>query len=71
LPVGSTVRVSCDGCPANATARVSFVAANAEYTPPVIYSVGSREKLVWLVEALPEGGTVRLSPGQPVDINLP
>jgi len=50
---------------------VTFVAANAEYTPPVIYSVGSREKLVWLVEAMPQGDAVRLSPGQPVDISVP
>ena len=71
LPVGQNVRISCDGCPANASAKVAFVAANAEYTPPVIYSIGSREKLVWLVEAVPEGGTLRLSPGQPIDVTLP
>ncbi|MBI1213242.1 MAG: HlyD family efflux transporter periplasmic adaptor subunit [Alphaproteobacteria bacterium] len=71
LSVGRTVGIGCDGCPPNATAKVSFVAANAEYTPPVIYSIGSREKLVWLVEAVPEGGTLSLSPGQPVDVVLP
>jgi HlyD family secretion protein len=71
LPVGQEIRVACDGCPTNLSAKVTFVAATAEYTPPVIYSVGSREKLVWLVEAIPQGGTLRLSPGQPVDITLP
>ena len=71
LPVGQEVRVGCDGCPTNLRAKVTFVAANAEYTPPVIYSVGSREKLVWLVEAMPQGDAVRLSPGQPVDISVP
>ncbi len=71
LSVGQEIRVACDGCGANLSAKVTFVAASAEYTPPVIYSVGSREKLVWLVEAAPEGGTVRLSPGQPVDVTLP
>jgi HlyD family secretion protein len=71
LPVGQDVRIACDGCAANSSAKVSFVAANAEYTPPVIYSIGSREKLVWLVEAVPQGGTLRLSPGQPVDVMLP
>ena len=71
LPVGQEVRIGCDGCPSNASAKVSFVAANAEYTPPVIYSIGSREKLVWLVEAVPLGGTLKLSPGQPVDVVLP
>lgn len=69
LAVGSSVGVSCDGCPKNLKARITFIAANAEFTPPVIYSVGSREKLVWMVEAKPDGA--QLSPGQPVDVSLP
>ena len=69
--VGQEIRIGCDGCRRDLRAKVTFVAATAEYTPPVIYSVGSREKLVWLVEAVPQGDTVRLSPGQPVDITLP
>ena len=70
LNVGTVVGVACDGCAADLKARVSFVAAGAEFTPPVIYSVGSREKLVWMVEALPEGNA-RFSPGQPIDVTLP
>lgn len=69
LSVGSSIAVRCDGCAANLKARVIFIAADAEFTPPVIYSVGSREKLVWMVEAVPEGAS--LSPGQPVDVTLP
>ncbi len=69
LNVGSTVGVGCSGCAQGLKARVTFVAAEAEFTPPVIYSVGSREKLVWMVEARLDGGV--LSPGQPVDVTLP
>jgi len=69
LAVGTAVAMRCDGCAANLKARVTFVASDAEFTPPVIYSVGSREKLVWMVEAVPEGAV--LSPGQPVDVTLP
>jgi HlyD family secretion protein len=69
LGIGAQVAVRCDGCPANLKARVIFIAANAEFTPPVIYSVGSREKLVWMVEAVPEGAV--FNPGQPVDVTLP
>lgn len=69
LNIGSSVAVRCDGCPSNLKARITFIAADAEFTPPVIYSVGSREKLVWMVEAVPEGAI--LSPGQPVDVTLP
>jgi HlyD family secretion protein len=69
LAVGTQVAMRCDGCPPNLRARVTFIASDAEFTPPVIYSVGSREKLVWMVEAVPEGAV--LSPGQPVDVTLP
>jgi HlyD family secretion protein len=67
--VGTVVGVACDACAANLKGRVTFVASAAEFTPPVIYSVGSREKLVWMVEAVPEGGA--LTPGQPIDVTLP
>ena len=67
---GNGVIVSCDGCPAGLTAEISFVATQPEFTPPVIYSRDNREKLVWMVEARPQGDTARLPVGQPVDIRL-
>ncbi len=68
--VGSEVAVACDGCPAGLTARISWVSPQAEFTPPVIYSNGSRAKLVFMVEARPaESGA--LKPGQPVDVRFP
>ncbi|HYH19842.1 MAG TPA: HlyD family efflux transporter periplasmic adaptor subunit [Azospirillum sp.] len=68
--VGDVVRLRCDGCPANLTARVRYVSPRAEYTPPVIYSVQSRAKLVFRIEATPEEAA-RLNPGLPVDVELP
>lgn len=68
FPVGQKIQVHCDGCK-NFSAKVSFVAKSAEFTPPVIYSKENRAKLVFLVEAIPESGQA-LSPGQPVDISL-
>ncbi|HEX2199888.1 MAG TPA: HlyD family efflux transporter periplasmic adaptor subunit, partial [Burkholderiales bacterium] len=62
------VEIRCDGCPAPVAGKVSFVSTQAEYTPPVLYSRESRSKLVYLVEARPEGGNLR--PGQPVDVTL-
>lgn len=69
LQVGGTVGLGCDGCAKNLSGRISFIASQAEYTPPVIYSVGSREKLVWMVEAVPAAGA--FAPGQPIDVTLP
>jgi HlyD family secretion protein len=66
---GDLVDVTCDGCAKSLTARVSFIARSAEYTPPVIYSLEERNKLVFMIEArpnAPEG----LRVGQPVSVAL-
>jgi len=68
--VGDAVRLSCDGCGAPVPARVSYIAPEAEFTPPVIYSNAQRSRLVFLVEARPERSedAMRLHPGQPLDV---
>ena len=66
---GDLIRVTCDGCVSDLTARVSFIARQSEFTPPVIYSLEERAKLVFLIEALPEKpGELRV--GQPVGVTL-
>ncbi len=65
---GTRIRFRCDGCPDGLRARIVYVSPRAEYTPPVIYSVGSRDKLVYMVEAVPIDPPLRLKPGQPVDV---
>ena len=71
LKPGTTVEADCDGCPAPIRAQVDFIAPKAEHTPPVIYSRGVREKLVFRVEAVPAPEkAAQLRPGLPVDIRL-
>ena len=65
--VGDEVRVTCDNCAADLTARVYFIATSAEYTPPVIYSLDERNKLVYLIQARPAKPDA-LRVGQPVSI---
>jgi len=67
---GQIVRVHCDGCASDVDARVSFIAPNAEYTPPVIYSRENRAKLVFLIEARPTTPVPFLRPGLPVEVSL-
>jgi HlyD family secretion protein len=63
--------ITCDSCAADLTARISFIAPQPEYTPPVIYSEAAREKLVYLVEAHPDPAqAATLKPGQPVNVRL-
>jgi len=67
---GRELEVRCDGCKP-VTARVTYISSQAEYTPPVLYSKESRQKLLFLVEARPPAGTgAALRPGQPVDVRL-
>jgi HlyD family secretion protein len=66
--LGEPVHVSCDGCPADLVATISFISAQAEFTPPVIYSVGNRERLVFKVEARVNDGALPSRPGVPVEV---
>lgn len=69
LAAGQPVSLHCDGCGAPIAARISRIATQAEYTPPVIYSNAQRAKLVFLVEARPDAkDAARLRPGQPLDV---
>ena len=70
LRPGGAVRVRCDGCASEVDARVSYIAPQAEYTPPVIYSRENRAKLVFLVEARPATPVPFLHPGLPVEVSL-
>ncbi|HYB05374.1 MAG TPA: HlyD family efflux transporter periplasmic adaptor subunit [Methyloceanibacter sp.] len=70
LHLDQTVRVTCDGCKGELTAKISFIAREGEFTPPVIFSREQREKLVFLVEARPIEATGKLTAGQPVTVSL-
>ncbi|MGA8588160.1 MAG: efflux RND transporter periplasmic adaptor subunit, partial [Pseudolabrys sp.] len=69
IKYGDIVDVSCDGCEKGLTAKISFIARSAEYTPPVIYSQEERAKLVFLIEARPEQPD-KFRVGQPVTVTL-
>ena len=69
---GQNVGIACSGCAPGISATVSYVATQAEYTPPVIYSKDNRSRMVFLVEAKPAPEhAAKLHPGQPVDVSLP
>jgi HlyD family secretion protein len=67
LAIGDEVRVSCDNCAADLIARIYFIATSAEYTPPVIYSLDERNKLVYLIQARPSRPD-SLRVGQPISV---
>jgi HlyD family secretion protein len=69
LAIGDEVRVTCDNCAPDLTARIYFIATSAEYTPPVIYSLDERNKLVYLIQARPSRPDA-LRVGQPISVFL-
>src|SRR5712692_268600 len=70
LTLGEPVTVSCVGCETGITAKITFIARSSEFTPPVIYSMDERSKLVFLIEARTADRPERLRVGQPVSIAL-
>lgn len=70
IGIGTRLAVRCDGCPEGLVARVTYASPEPEFTPPVIYSLETRQKLVHMVEARPEGDAAALKPGQIVDVRL-
>lgn len=64
------VYFECDGCTHRLKAIINYISPEAEYTPPVIFSLESREKLVYRVEAKLSVEATQLYPGQPVDVFL-
>jgi HlyD family secretion protein len=69
LQIGQPITVSCDGCARDITAKISFIARSSEFTPPVIYSMEERSKLVFMIEARTETPE-HLRVGQPVSVKL-
>ena len=70
IALGDAVTIHCDGCKAPVPAKVTFISRTSEFTPPVIYSLDERSKLVYLIEARTDApGDLRV--GQPVDVRFP
>lgn len=71
LRLGQDVLLNCDGCGAPIPAKIAFIAREAEYTSPLIYSKENRATLVFMVEARPAAAdAARLHPGQPLEIRM-
>ncbi len=68
--IGGEISISCDGCVEPVPVRVTYLAKEPEFTPPVIYSLETRQKLVHLVEARPMTANTKLQPGQLVDARI-
>jgi len=68
---GDEVQVFLDGLREPFAGRISFISPRTEYTPPVIFSKESRNKLVFMIEIVFDPATAAtMHPGQPVDVQF-
>lgn len=54
-------------------AKINYISPQAEYTPPLVYSNQRREKMVFLIEAVPQDpqtASTQLHPGMAVTVTL-
>lgn len=70
VKLNGKIAVNCDGCQKELNAKITYVATSAEFTPPVIYSNESRDKLVFMVEAAFDDTAENLPVGLPVGIRI-
>ncbi|MCK9316399.1 MAG: HlyD family efflux transporter periplasmic adaptor subunit [Verrucomicrobia bacterium] len=70
VQLGGMVQVLLSGRNEGISGRITFISRAAEFTPPVIYSLESREKLVFMIEATPEESVQMLRPGLPVNVQI-
>lgn len=71
LKLGQKVKISCDTCTKPITANIQYLAKQAEYTPPVIYSRENSHDLVFMVEAKPDKESLKkLHVGLPISVKF-
>jgi len=72
LHTGDQVKVFVDGIGTPFIGYLRFIFPQSEFTPPVIYSEESRDKLVFMIEIDFKNldDAAKLHPGQPVDVEF-
>ena len=68
LSLGGAVKVTAGKNAEPIPAHISYIAPQAEYSPPELYNRDNREKLLFMLEATPDAVPERIHPGQPVDV---
>lgn len=71
LKIGTNITITQRSDGKNLPARVTYISPEAEFTPPIIYSNESKNKLSYMIEAYPsKNDAPLLHPGQPVEVIL-
>lgn len=71
IHLGDIIHFKCDECGKSYRGTISFISPDAEYTPPVIFSLDTTHKLIFRIEAkLSPEVAFKQHPGQPVIVTI-
>lgn len=71
LQIGNNVSIIERSDGKKIAAHVTYISPEAEFTPPIIYSNETKDKLTYMIEAYPQKSDAPLlHPGQPVEVSL-
>ncbi len=71
IKIGQSIHFTCDSCKIKGSATIYYISPQAQYTPPVIYSRDTREKLVYRIEAdMQPQEAIKFHVGQPIEVSL-
>jgi len=71
LHIGDNVSIVSRSDGKKIPAKITYISSEAEFTPPIIYSNETKEKLTYMIEAYPQKNAAPLlHPGQPVEVSL-
>jgi HlyD family secretion protein len=68
--LGQQAKVSADGLDTPVTGKVTYIAAEAEFTPKFIQTKNERTNLVFRTEVSIDNKDLKLHPGLPADVEL-
>jgi len=71
MQIGANVSITSRSDGKKIPAKITYISTEAEFTPPIIYSNETKEKLTYMIEAYPQKSyAAQLHPGQPVEVSL-
>ena len=71
LKIGDSVSINSRSDGKQLSAHVTYISTEAEFTPPIIYSNETKDKLIYMIEAYPQkSDAAMLHPGQPAEVSL-
>ena len=69
IKIGQKMNIMIDGVKNKLTAQIQYISEKVEYNPPMLYTNQLRDKLLFMVEAVPENLDF-LKPGQPLTVEI-